>query len=205
MKIVLLVTTPLPEEWQASSIFHHPEVFQISSLEELGNKPADAYVDFFPEPGEERLRLLATMLPALVFINAVTQTSATMAAPFIRFNGWPGFGGGRIWELCAGPAQQPSAADLLTRLGQSFSFVGDVPGLITPRIVAMIIAEALMALQEGISSRESIDTAMKLGTGYPYGPFEWAEKIGKERILLLLRALEKSDPLYRMSLEPHLL
>src|ERR1700710_2457559 len=46
------------------------------------------------------------------------------------------------------------------------------------RVVAMIINEAYYALDAGVSSKESIDLAMKLGTGYPYGPFEWADRIG---------------------------
>ena len=205
MKIALLVTTPLPEEWRASAIFNHPDIILVNRLEELTEGSADVYFDFTPEPTEERLGFLATLLPATVFINAVTQTLSSMAMPFIRFNGWPGFGGGKIWELSAGQAQRARASELMTVLGQSYDFVSDVPGLVMPRIVTMIIAEAMMALQEGISSRESIDTAMRLGTGYPYGPFEWAEIIGRERILLLLRALEKSDPLYRKPLELNVL
>ena len=42
----------------------------------------------------------------------------------------------------------------------------------------MIINEAFLALQEGVSTKEEINTAMKLGTNYPLGPFEWVEKIG---------------------------
>jgi 3-hydroxybutyryl-CoA dehydrogenase len=53
----------------------------------------------------------------------------------------------------------------------------------------MIVNEAFIALKEGVSTKEEIDIAMKLGTNYPYGPFEWAEKIGTERIKNLLSKL----------------
>jgi 3-hydroxybutyryl-CoA dehydrogenase len=56
-------------------------------------------------------------------------------------------------------------------------------------VIASIINEAFFALQENVSTREDIDTAMKLGTNYPYGPFEWAERIGLMRIYGLLDAL----------------
>jgi 3-hydroxybutyryl-CoA dehydrogenase len=31
---------------------------------------------------------------------------------------------------------------------------------------------------------------MKLGTGYPFGPFEWARSIGRAEVLLMLKSLE---------------
>jgi 3-hydroxybutyryl-CoA dehydrogenase len=37
---------------------------------------------------------------------------------------------------------------------------------------------------------------MKLGTNYPYGPFEWAEEIGKERVFSLLHKLRSENSLY---------
>ena len=47
-----------------------------------------------------------------------------------------------------------------------------------------------------MSTKKEIDTAMKLGTNYPYGPFEWCEKIGKERVYQLLNHLSKTDERY---------
>ena len=62
--------------------------------------------------------------------------------------------------------------------------MGDLicPGFITARVIAMIINEAFFALQENVSSKEEIDTAMRLGTNYPYGPFEWTKLIGIDKI-----------------------
>jgi 3-hydroxybutyryl-CoA dehydrogenase len=69
--------------------------------------------------------------------------------------------------------------------------VPDDPGFVTPRIISKIINEATLALQEGVSTKEEIDAAMKLGTSYPYGPFEWSDKIGNDKIQKLLLALDK--------------
>jgi 3-hydroxybutyryl-CoA dehydrogenase len=60
----------------------------------------------------------------------------------------------------------------------------------------MIINEAYLALGEQVSSREDINTAMKLGTNYPFGPFEWAERIGPARVARLLTKLSESQPRY---------
>ena len=62
-------------------------------------------------------------------------------------------------------------------------FVKDEPGFVSARIVAMMINEAYFTWEAGTSTKEEIDIAMKLGTGYPYGPFEWGEKIGLRGLL----------------------
>jgi 3-hydroxybutyryl-CoA dehydrogenase len=63
----------------------------------------------------------------------------------------------------------------------------------------MIINEAYFALEAGVSSKKEIDIAMKLGTNYPFGPFEWSEKIGLKKIITLLDTLSVSDSRYTPS------
>jgi 3-hydroxybutyryl-CoA dehydrogenase len=53
----------------------------------------------------------------------------------------------------------------------------------------MIINEAFYTVQEGTATRQDIDLAMKLGTNYPYGPFEWCERIGIRHVYELLQAM----------------
>ena len=64
------------------------------------------------------------------------------------------------------------------------------------RVLSAIINEAWFALQENVSTKNEIDTAMKLGTNYPFGPFEWCERIGVNNIYGLLNELAKSDSCY---------
>jgi 3-hydroxybutyryl-CoA dehydrogenase len=63
----------------------------------------------------------------------------------------------------------------------------------------MIINEAYYALEENISTKDQIDVAMKLGTNYPYGPFEWSERIGVEKIYLLLKNLSANNKRYTIA------
>lgn len=58
------------------------------------------------------------------------------------------------------------------------------------RILAAILNEAALALDEGVASREDIDTAMQLGTNYPKGPLAWAEEIGLRTVRGLLTELD---------------
>jgi 3-hydroxybutyryl-CoA dehydrogenase len=63
-------------------------------------------------------------------------------------------------------------------------------------VIAMIINEAYFALGDAISTPAEIDTAMKLGTNYPYGPFEWGEKIGLLQVYQLLAKLAEDNSRY---------
>ena len=53
----------------------------------------------------------------------------------------------------------------------------------------MIINEAYYTVEEGTATREDVDMAMKLGTNYPFGPFEWCERIGSKNVCGLLDAV----------------
>jgi 3-hydroxybutyryl-CoA dehydrogenase len=55
-------------------------------------------------------------------------------------------------------------------------------------------------LQEGTASKEDIDTSMKLGTNYPFGPFEWANKIGIKHVYETIEAiyLDTHDERYKV-------
>ena len=51
--------------------------------------------------------------------------------------------------------------------------VGDAPGLVVARTVAMLINEGADAVQQGVCTPEGADLAMKLGVNHPAGPFEF--------------------------------
>jgi len=67
----------------------------------------------------------------------------------------------------------------------------EVRNYVFARILVAIIAQAFAAHERGIASKADIDTAMRYGVNYPYGPFEWAERIGLDRVNALLRALDQ--------------
>ncbi|MDR5684285.1 MAG: 3-hydroxyacyl-CoA dehydrogenase NAD-binding domain-containing protein [Armatimonadota bacterium] len=77
----------------------------------------------------------------------------------------------------------------LWALGLPALRVGDAPGGILARILAMLVNEAAFAYAEGVASAAEIDTAMRLGTNYPRGPFRWAEDIGVGLVAGILAAL----------------
>jgi len=74
-------------------------------------------------------------------------------------------------------------------LNWPYKLVTDRVGMVTPRVVMMLINEACYTLQEGTADIKAIDQAMKLGTNYPQGPFEWADLIGIKEVYETLEAL----------------
>jgi len=135
----------------------------------------------------------------LVFINSVIQTLQQKKLPpnFSRINAWPGFLQMQTWEVASN--NKDIARAVFERLHWAIAFVSDEPGLVSGRVISMIINEAFFALEQGVSSMEEIDLAMKLGTGYPYGPFEWQNKIGLGNVYHLLKNLAVKDNRYSVS------
>jgi 3-hydroxybutyryl-CoA dehydrogenase len=62
------------------------------------------------------------------------------------------------------------------------------------RVLATIVNEAASAVAEGVASPEAVDTAMRLGTNYPWGPLEWGERIGLAHVVGTLDALHALVP-----------
>lgn len=130
-----------------------------------------------------------------VWVNDVPGATAGSDA-FVRFNGWNGFVAAATLEAAAPEALRAAAEGAAAGLGKELVWLPDTPGFVSARVVAMIINEAYHALEEGVSGKEEINTAMKLGTAYPQGPFEWAALIGLKNVAALLQALAKGNERY---------
>jgi 3-hydroxybutyryl-CoA dehydrogenase len=131
-----------------------------------------------------------------VLINAVTETLSELNFPsnVSRINGWPGFLEREVWEIASHDVER--IENIFKNFSHRIFFVKDEAGFVAARVISMIINEAFFALGENVSSKEQIDLAMKLGTNYPLGPFEWAQKIGIEKIYSLLKKLSEKEERY---------
>ena len=167
----------------------------VPAPEELRQADIVLDLDFVNERG--RCEQLVRLQPALIIVNAVVPTLEEIGRPFVRINGWPGFRGKRTHELVSPDAATTQRLQhLYERLGYRHHLAPDTAGMIAPRIVAGIINEAWHAWEEQVSTKEEIDIAMKLGTNYPFGPFEWGEHIGLGQIASLLWTLSRTDTRY---------
>lgn len=132
------------------------------------------------------------------FINTATISLIQLSnlvnhqinAQLFGFNGIPTFLNRDVLEVSVlNEEDKKLLQEICESLKTKYHVVEDRVGLVTPRIVCMIINEAYYTVQEGTATREDIDQAMKLGTNYPYGPFEWCKKIGVRHVYELLEAV----------------
>ncbi len=117
------------------------------------------------------------------------------------FNGLPTFINRKSLELSALiEEERENVKFLMDQMKTDFHLIEDRVGMVSPRVVCMIINEAYYTVQEGTASRKDIDLGMKLGTAYPYGPFEWCEKIGVKNVYEVLKALydDTKDERYKI-------
>jgi len=131
-----------------------------------------------------------------VILNSVVHTLKELQTGnnVVRINGWKTFLARNLWEVSGIISDE--LKQMLAALNKQYIEAADEPGLGAARVIAMIINEAYFALGEGVSSKQEIDTAMKLGTNYPFGPFEWAGIIGVKNVYDLLSVLSRQDTRY---------
>ncbi|PYI54868.1 3-hydroxyacyl-CoA dehydrogenase family protein [Paenibacillus flagellatus] len=79
--------------------------------------------------------------------------------------------------------------------------VYESPGFVTTRLICTLINEALHTLSEGVASAEDIDTAMRIGYDFRYGPLEMADRFGLDAVLAAMDRMfrEYGDLKYRPS------
>lgn len=199
MKLVIVTNDELKEELLSGGISNDCKIDWVGSSSELSSyKDADAVIDLLFDNNGYDHTYLKPFLSKPVFVNSVNKTISEIGLPFFRINGWPGFLKRNIAEVSSGNnATRDRAENILALLNRKPEWVPDIKGFISPRVISMIINEAYFALEENVSTKEEIDIAMKLGTNYPYGPFEWGKKIGLKNITDLLTELSMDEKRYQ--------
>lgn len=82
-----------------------------------------------------------------------------------------------------------AVVELSKAIGKTPAIANDYAGFIANRILMPMINEAIICLQSGVGSAESIDTVMKLGMAHPMGPLQLADFIGLDVCLAIMNVL----------------
>jgi len=199
MMLVVLANEQLKEELLSTGINDSCKVHWVNSPKDVSSyADADAVIDLLFEPNGHDSSHLTDLLKRPVFVNSMNKTIAEIGLPVIRINAWPGFLKRSVAEVCfANDTNKNEAEKILGLLNRKAEWVPDIKGFISTRVVSTIINEAYFALEENVSTKEEVDIAMKLGTNYPYGPFEWSKKIGLKNIAKLLTELSLTEKRYQ--------
>lgn len=191
---------------ELQSLLKDQNILQLK-INELDSYDVIFDLDFDDSP--EQIQHYAELKRKLVIVGSVkvqleelyAELGARPTCTIIGMNALPTFIDRPLLECCAThEIDQVVAQEKLKELGLETRFVKSRVGLVTPRIVCMIINEAYYTVQEGTASRKDIDLGMKLGTAYPKGPFEWSEEIGIDHVYETLEALyqDTKDERYKI-------
>lgn len=101
----------------------------------------------------------------------------------------------KLLEIVKGALTAAAVVDaaraLGARLGKTCIVVNDSPGFATSRLGLAVGLEATRMLEEGVASAADIDTAMKLGYGYPMGPLALGDLVGLDVRLAIAEAMHE--------------
>ena len=83
-----------------------------------------------------------------------------------------------VRTIATSPEVYDAACEFAKRLGKVPVRTSDKTGFIVNRLLVPYLLDAIRAYEEGVGSIEDIDNAMKLGCGYPMGPFTLLDFVG---------------------------
>jgi 3-hydroxybutyryl-CoA dehydrogenase len=83
-----------------------------------------------------------------------------------------------VRTIATSPEVYDAACEFAKRLGKVPVRTSDKTGFIVNRLLVPYLLDAIRAYEEGVGSIEDVDNAMKLGCGYPMGPFTLLDFVG---------------------------
>src|SRR6266481_873203 len=83
-----------------------------------------------------------------------------------------------VKTIATAPEVYDSACEFARKMGKVPVRTSDKTGFIVNRLLVPYLLDAIRAYEEGVGSIEDIDNAMKLGCGYPMGPFTLLDFVG---------------------------
>lgn len=75
-----------------------------------------------------------------------------------------------------------SLMEVAKKMGKTPVACVDAPGFIVNRLLVPYMLEAIRLVERGEATPQDVDTAMKLGAGYPMGPFELSDLVGLDTL-----------------------
>jgi 3-hydroxybutyryl-CoA dehydrogenase len=177
---------------------------RLESTKNIQNQAYDVIFDLDFDDRPESIRDYSTCPPHTAILLSCVRIQLEAVIPVnlqkqvIGINAMPTFLKRKALEYCSLP--DVDAAFFKSLGWPEANRAASRVGLVSPRVVCMIINEAYYTVQEGTANREDIDKGMKLGTAYPYGPFEWCDMIGIANVYKTLQALYEDtfDERYRI-------
>jgi 3-hydroxybutyryl-CoA dehydrogenase len=94
-----------------------------------------------------------------------------------------------IRTILTGDPAFTTAWAFVQSLGKTPIAAQDTTGFVVNRLLVPYLLEAVRLLESGVASRDDIDQAMKLGCGYPMGPFTLLDLVGLDTTLYVAEVM----------------
>jgi 3-hydroxybutyryl-CoA dehydrogenase len=94
-----------------------------------------------------------------------------------------------IRTILTGDPAFKTAWSFVQSLGKTPVAAQDTTGFIVNRLLVPYLLEAIRLLESGVASKEDIDQAMKLGCGYPMGPFTLLDLVGLDTTMYVAEVM----------------
>jgi 3-hydroxybutyryl-CoA dehydrogenase len=94
-----------------------------------------------------------------------------------------------IRTILTGDAAFKTAWTFVLSLGKTPVAGQDTTGFVVNRLLVPYLLEAIRLLESGVASKEDIDQAMKLGCGYPMGPFTLLDLVGLDTTMYVAEVM----------------
>ena len=90
-----------------------------------------------------------------------------------------------VRTIVTGDEAYATARDFARSLGKEVVEAKDTTGFVVNRLLVPYMLDAVRCYEQGLTSKEDIDRGMKLGCGYPMGPFELLDFVGLDTTLYI--------------------
>jgi 3-hydroxybutyryl-CoA dehydrogenase len=206
MKIAVRGNTKRLEEWRSRISSDHSitEFEDINSSVDLNDYDAvfDLNFENHLDDWEHYTEIKSPVFLSAVTVNLLEYYPNTAV---YGINALPTMIGRELLEICSPTGENADITSLCKSLGWTDAeWVECRVGMVTPRIICMIINEAFYTVQEGTANEEDIDKGMKLGTAYPKGPFQWCSEMGIKNVYAVLEAMWNDTKEERYKICPRL-
>jgi 3-hydroxybutyryl-CoA dehydrogenase len=216
MNILLTGPAGLINEWLEACTAHHCIVYargmkkkldeSVNVVHALDEAPhVDLIIDLHVRDSKNRRIILTDMLGDLnssapILCNTVATTATELVSRIgagdriIGLAALPGLIASDIVEISfphgARHGNQEIVTDFFASIGKRIEVVSDEVGMVTPRLLTVLINEAVLVCQQDLVGSEAVD-ALLAKAMHDGGPLEWGRRIGWRNVFTVLSAMHE--------------
>lgn len=179
------------------------DVHVVHALDEAPH--IDLVIDLHVRMSKKRRLILGDTIAdisseAPVLCNTVATTATELTSRvgasdrIVGMAALPGLIESNVVEICfpygAKHGHQEILTDFFASIGKRMEVVRDEVGMVTPRVLAVSINEAVLVVQQDLTGQEALDALLAVAM-QERGPLSWGRRIGWRNVYTILSAMHE--------------